>query len=163
MRNDLSITFRNSRKRFVKCADCGSQTLPQNASKVRPWTAAASLYIAECVNDGALCFDCANARRRSLCLPLEKEVTQTNCLSSTCERTLKKVRINSREFTWEISTLESLLTRWLEESFPKSLSRDTRNLLVAVNNTVIPASDFGSTPLFDGDEIIIAAGASAGG
>jgi thiamine biosynthesis protein ThiS len=97
-------------------------------------------------------------------LPLEKEVTRTEGPFSTCEPTLKKVRINRREYTWEISTLESLLTKWLDECFPKSFrNMDSRSLLVAVNNTVIPASNFSSMPISDGDEIMIVAGAIAGG
>jgi sulfur carrier protein ThiS len=60
--------------------------------------------------------------------------------------------------------LESLLTKWLDECFPKSFrSKESRLLLVAVNNAVIPASNFSSTPISDGDEITIAAGAVAGG
>jgi hypothetical protein len=53
----------NTRKQFVKCVDCGRQMLPQNASKERPWAAAASMFIGGRVNDGALCFNCANKRR----------------------------------------------------------------------------------------------------
>jgi hypothetical protein len=80
-----------------------------------------------------------------------------------CETTLKRVRINRQEQCWEISTLESLLARWREECSPGSLrDRDSRWLLVAVNKKVI-SQDFGSTPVSDGDEIVIAMGASAGG
>ena len=159
-----STTQRNTRKTFVKCVDCGCQTLPQNASKERPWAAAASLYISGRVNDGALCFNCANRRKGLLGLPLEKEVAQTKGPFPRCEATLKKVRINSRECAWELSTLESLLTKWLDECFPKNFrSKDSRLLLVAVNSTVIPASNFSSTPISAGDEIIIMAGAVAGG
>ncbi len=159
-----SNTLRNTRKQFVKCVDCGCQMLPQNASKERPWAAAASMFISGRLNDGALCFNCANKRRGLLGLPLDKEVTRTVSAASTCEATLKKVRINSREYSWEISTLESLLTKWLDECFPKSFrSKESRLLLVAVNNAVIPASNFSSTPISDGDEITIAAGAVAGG
>jgi thiamine biosynthesis protein ThiS len=74
------------------------------------------------------------------------------------------VRINAQEYSWEVSTLESLLTKWLEECFPKSFrTKDSRLLLVAVNDTVVPASNFSSMPISEGDEITIAAGAVAGG
>ena len=164
MSESSSITLRNMRKHFVKCVDCGCQTLPQYASKERPWAAAASLYISGRVNDGALCFNCANKRRGLLGLPLEKEVTPTEVPASTCQATLKKVRINRREYTWEISTLESLLTKWLDECLPESFrNHDIRSFIVAVNNTVIPASNFSSMPISDGDEIMIVMGMVAGG
>jgi sulfur carrier protein ThiS len=164
MSESPSVTLRNTRKHFVKCVDCGCQTLPQNASKERPWAAAASLYISGRVNDGALCFNCANKRRGLLGLPLEKEVTPTEAPAYTRQATLKKVRINRREYTWELSTLESLLTKWLDECFSKSFrNKDSRSLLVAVNNTVIPASHLSSMPISDGDEITIVAGMIAGG
>ncbi len=160
-----STAKRNTRKHFVKCVDCGCQTLPQNASKEQPWAAAASLYIRGRINDGALCFNCANRRRGLLGLPLEKEVTRTEGAPIfTCEPALKKVRINKREFTWEIGTLESLLTKWLDDCVPKDFkNKDSRSFLVAVNNTVVPATNFSSTPISDGDEITIVAGAVAGG
>jgi thiamine biosynthesis protein ThiS len=148
----------------VKCVDCGCQTLPQNAPKDRPWAAAASLYITGQINDGALCFTCANKRRGVLGLPLEKEVGHTEGPAFTCEARLKKVRINAQAYSWEVSTLESLLTKWLDERFPKSFrTKDSRFLIVAVNDTVIPASNFSSMPISEGDEITIAAGAVAGG
>ena len=159
-----SSSLRNTRKHFVKCVDCVCQTLPQNASKEQPWAAAASLYISGRVNDGALCFNCANKRRGLLGLPLEKEVTATEGPASTCQATLKKVRINTRECSWEVSTLESLLTKWCDECFPKNFKdKDMRLYIVAVNNNVIPASNFNSMPISDGDEIIIVVGAIAGG
>lgn len=164
MSESPSNTLRNTRKQFVKCVDCGCQMLPQNASRERPWAAAASLYISRRVNDGALCFNCANKRRAVLRLALEKDLSRTERFASTCDATLKKVHINTREYCWEISTLESLLTKWLDECFPKTFrSKDSRLLLVAVNKTVIPASDFRSMPIVEGDEITIAAGAVAGG
>lgn len=164
MSESPSSTLRNTRKHFVKCVDCGCQTLPQNASKERPWAAAASLYISGHLNEGALCFMCANTRRGLLGLPLENEVTHTESLAFTCDATLKKVRINAQEYSWEVSTLESLLTKWLDECFPKSFrSKDSRLLIVAVNDTVIPASNFSSMPISEGDEITIVAGAVAGG
>jgi thiamine biosynthesis protein ThiS len=98
-------------------------------------------------------------------LPLEKEAALTEVPPVPCEPALKKVRINSREYTWEISTLDSLLTKWLDERFPKSSgNNDSRKLLiVAVNDTVVPASNFSSMPISDGDEISIVVGALAGG
>jgi thiamine biosynthesis protein ThiS len=92
-------------------------------------------------------------------LPLEKEVTRTEGPFFTCEPALKKVRINSLEYAWEISTLESLLAKWLDECFPKSFrNKNSRLLHVAVNDTVIPASNFSSMPVSDGDEIKIVVG-----
>jgi thiamine biosynthesis protein ThiS len=159
-----SSTLRNTRKHFVKCVDCDCQTLPQNASKERPWAAAASLYISGLVNDGALCFNCANKRRGLLGLPLEKGVTRSEGPASTCESTLKKVRINTREYSWEISTLESLLTKWRDECLAKSfMRREIKYLIVAVNNEMIPANDFSSMPISDGDTICIVVGAVSGG
>lgn len=164
MSESPSITLRNTRKHFVKCVDCGCQTLPQNASKERPWTAAASLYIRGRANDGALCFNCANKRRGLLGLPLEKEPTRTEVPAPKCEATLKKVRINTQEYSWEISTLASLLTKWRDECSPKFFrNNDIRLFIVAVNDNVIPASNFSSMPISDGDEIMIVAGMVAGG
>jgi thiamine biosynthesis protein ThiS len=164
MSESPSSTLRNKRKHFVKCVDCGCQTLPQNASKERPWAAAASLYMSGHFNDGALCFNCANKRRGVLGLALEREDTHTEGPAFTCDATLKKVRINAQEYSWEVGTLESLLMKWLDECFPKNFrSKDSRLLLVAVNGTVIPASHFSSMPISEGDEITIVAGAVAGG
>jgi sulfur carrier protein ThiS len=143
--------------------DCGCQTLPQNASKECPWTAAASLYISGDVNDGALCFNCANKRRETLGLPLEKEHGEVVSPAPVCETKLKKVRINTREYSWKVSTLESLLTKWRDECLDSFKNMEIKLWLVAVNDEIIPATSFGSMPISDGDTIFIAVGAVAGG
>lgn len=153
-----SSTVRNTGKHFVKCVDCRCQTLPQNAS---PWTAASTLYISGRVNDGALCFNCANKRRGALGLPL---VETSESARPVCEATLKRVRINQREYSWEVSTLDSLLTKWRDESLSKTFKkRDIANFVVCVNKKLIIAPKFSSVTISDGDEIMIAAGAVGGG
>jgi hypothetical protein len=48
--------------------------------------------------------------------------------------------------------------------FPKGFkNKDHRLLFVAVNNNVSRVNDFSSTPISDGDEIMIVVGAIAGG
>ena len=158
-----SSLLRNTRKHFVKCVDCGCQTLPQNASKERPWTATASLYVSGAVNDGALCFNCANKRRETLGLPVEKEAGERVRASPACETKLKKVRINTREYSCNASTLESLLTKWRDECIRSFKNREIKFWLVAVNDEIIPATSFSSMPICDGDTIFIAMGAVAGG
>jgi molybdopterin converting factor small subunit len=159
-----SSTLRNARKHYLKCVDCGCQTLPRNTSDERPWAAAALLRISGRINDGPLCFNCANKRRELLRLPLEREVSVPVGAASTCQARQRNVRINSRECSWEIGTLESLVTKWCDECFPKGFkNKDPRSLLVAVNNNVIRVNDFSSTPISDGDEITIVVGAIAGG
>ena len=159
-----SSTSPNTRKQFLRCADCGCQTLSQNVSQERPWAAAASLYVSGRVNDGALCFDCANNRRAWLGLPPAREPARTEGQAPACEARVKKVRINTQEYSWEIGTLESLLTKWRDGYSPKSLrNRDIKLLLAAVNDVVIPARKFGSVPIFEGDAVTIVAGAIAGG
>ena len=70
----------------------------------------------------------------------------------------------SRECCWEVGSLESLVAKWCDECFPKAFqNKDPRLLLVAVNDSVIRASDFWSTPISNGDEITIVVGAMAGG
>jgi len=97
-------------------------------------------------------------------LPLEKEVTRSESPAPKCEATLKKVRIDTQEYNWEISTLESLLRKWRDECSPESFrNQDIRFFLVAVNDTVIPAGSFRSMLISDGDEITIVRGAIAGG
>jgi thiamine biosynthesis protein ThiS len=97
-------------------------------------------------------------------LPLEKEPTRTEVPAPKCEATLKKVRINTQEYSWEISTLASLLTKWRDECSPEFFgNNDIRLFIVAVNDNVIPASNFSSMPISDGDEIMIVAGLIAGG
>ena len=162
-----STSLRNQRKQFLKCVDCGRQTLPQNASNERPWTAAASVYISGHVNDGALCFDCANKRRGLLGLPLEKE-QDSGTSKAECARaglrpgsppSPKKIRINKQEYTWDVSTLDSLIAKWGEQQFyDKYKHLDATWSLVIVNNRSIPAVDFSSVPVSHGDEIFIVLG-----
>jgi thiamine biosynthesis protein ThiS len=158
-------SFRNTRKHFVKCVDCGCQTLPQNASKERPWSAAASLYVASRVNDGALCFSCANKRRALLGLPAEqdngdlKSECELPVLAPANESTLKTIRVNEREYTWNVTTLESLIEKWKDQYFYDEHKKvDSRWWRVVVNDEVIPADDFSSVPISDGDEISIVLG-----
>lgn len=162
-----STSLRNQRKQFVKCIDCGCQTLPQNASKERAWAAAASLYLSGRINDGALCFECANKRRGLLGLALEKEPDSgTSKARSGCAdlptgtlATPKKIRVNKQDYSWHVSTLDSVIAKWKEQQFYdiyKGL--DARWSLVIVNNRPIPAIDFTSVPVSDGDEIFIVLG-----
>ena len=157
-------TLRNTRKHFVKCVDCGCQTLPQNASKERPWAAAASLYISGAVNDGALCFHCAEKRREILGVPVEKEYGEVVRPIPVFETKPKKVCINTHEYSWEISTLESLLAKWRDDCLGSNFkNKEIKSWLVAVNNEIIPATLFSSMPISNGDTIFIAMGAVAGG
>jgi sulfur carrier protein ThiS len=97
-------------------------------------------------------------------LPLEEKPSRTDSPAPKCEAPLKKVRINTQEYTWGISTLESLLRKWRDACSPESFrNQDIRFLLVAVNDMVIPARSFSSMPISDGDEITIVRGAIAGG
>lgn len=158
-------SFRNTRKQFVKCVDCGCQTLPQNASKERPWSAAASLYVSGRVSDGALCFSCANNRRVLLGRPLEQD---NGDLKSDCERpvlaaanesTCKRIRINDRGYEWKVTSLESLIEEWKHQSFYDEYEElDSRWWRVFVNHRCIPAEHFASVAISDGDEISIVMG-----
>jgi hypothetical protein len=141
--------------------------LPQNASKERPWAAAATLHITGRVNDGALCFKCANKRRELLGLPVEKEPNGDTRKSEWGRAEFapisavipKKIRINNREYTWDVSTLDSLIVKWKEEElYEQSRTLDPRWWLVVINNIPIPAIDFSSVPISDGDEIFIVMG-----
>jgi hypothetical protein len=162
-----SDSLRNQRKHFVKCVDCGCQTLPQNASKERPWAAAASLYISGRVNDGALCFNCANKRRELLGLPVQND-PDSDTPTGECRRadfapasaaTPKKIRINKREYAWDVNTLDSLIVKWTEQQFYKECTNpDARWWLVVINNKSVPAGDFGLVQISDGDEISIVLG-----
>ena len=97
-------------------------------------------------------------------MPLEQEVTRTEGPAPTCESTLKKVRINTQEYSWKIGTLESLLTKWRDECILERFrNKDIRSFIVAINDKVIPASSFSSMPISNGDEITIVAGLIAGG
>jgi hypothetical protein len=143
--------------------DCGCQTLPQNATKEHAWTAAASLYIRGRANDGALCFTCANKRRETLGLSWEQHIKPPSP-APECHATLKHVCINTREYSWTVSTLECLLTKWHDECLTShSKNREIKFWIVAVNNEIIPATGFSWMPISDGDSIFIAMGAVAGG
>ena len=158
-------SFRNPRKHFLKCVDCGRQTLPQNASRERPWSAGASLHVAGRVNDGALCFQCANKRRALLGLPVEQN---DGDLKSDCRRpvlgsanasTPKTIRINDREYTWKVTTLEALIGEWQRQYFYEEYKPlDSRWWRVLVNQRCVPADDFASVAICDGDDISIVMG-----
>lgn len=157
-------SFRNPRKHFLKCVDCGRQTLPQNASKER-WGAASSLYISGHLNDGALCFQCGNRRRALLGLPAEQDSDETltsydrPVLAPANETLLKKVRVNEQEYSWNVRTLGSLIDKWKDQFFYAEYKKvDTRWWRVVVNHRCIPAQDFSWVPISDGDEISIVMG-----
>jgi sulfur carrier protein ThiS len=153
-----SSTLRNTRKHFVKCVDCHCHTLPQNASA---WTAASTLYLSGRVNDGALCGNCANKRREALGLPVVGESSRP---APACDPKMKTVRVNRREYTWEVSTLESVLAKWRDEyPNPRVKKMELARFVVTVNTKLILAADFSSTTISDGDEIVVSAGAVAGG
>lgn len=162
-----STSLRNQRKHFVKCVDCGCQTLPQNAPREQPWAAAATLYISGRINDGALCFRCANKRRELLGLPAEKEPDSGTPkdegghaeFAPASAATPKKIRINKREYTWDVSTLDSLIVKWSEQQFYENHKNlDASWSLVLINGRRIPTIDFSSVPISDGDEIFIVLG-----
>ena len=158
-------SFRNPRKHFVKCVDCGCQTLPQNASGERPWSAAASLHVAGKVNDGALCSLCANKRTRLLGLPVEKNDGDLKSdrggpvSTSTSDSLAKTIRINDRAYTWNITTLQALIEEWKRQYFYDAYKQlDGRWWRVLVNQRWIPADDFASVAICDGDDISIVMG-----
>ncbi len=167
MSESPSTSLRNPRKHFLRCVDCSCQTLPQNAAKEWPWAAAATLYISGRVNDGSLCFKCANKRKELLGLPAEKG-PDSDTLKRECGRvefapasagTPKKIRINKREYIWDVSTLDSLIMKWREQQFyEKYKDLDASWSLVVINNKSIPAIAFSSVPISDGDEISIVLG-----
>ena len=159
------ISFRNTRKHFLKCADCDCQTLPQNASIERPWSAAASLSVASRVNEGVLCFTCSNKRRALLGLPLEQnkrdlKADYTRPVPAPAkDSTLKAIRVNEQECTWDVTTLQSLIEKWKEQYFYDEHKKvDSRWWRVVVNDVVISADDFSSVPICDGDEISVVLG-----
>ena len=154
-----SSTLRNTRKHFVKCVDCRTQTLPQNAAN---WTASGALHISGRVNDGVLCRKCANKRREALGLPVEH--SQSTEATPVCAPTMKRVTINRRECVWEIDNLESLLTKWRSEyPNPTFQKRALDRFVVAINDELVRTKDFSSVPISDGDTIIITVGGVAGG
>lgn len=162
-----STWLRNQRKHFVKCADCGCQTLPQNAATERPWTAAAMLHITGRGNDGALCFTCANKRREMIGLPEERETDSGAAKGKGDDRvfadasaaTAKKICINRQEYTWTVDTVESLLLKWREQqSYEMYKNMDVSWALVVLNNRLIPAVNLSSVAISDGDDILIVPG-----
>lgn len=151
----------NERKRFVKCVDCGCQTLPRSARTAGQWAAAAALYTNGRVNEGALCPQCANRRR--LALGLDAVKAPCNRMAEGCAPTAtampKRVTINKQEYAWELTTLDSLIVKWKEQH----LDEKYRNLdpswwLVVVNDQAIAAGDFASVPISDGDAVSIVLG-----
>ena len=158
-------SFRNTRKHFVKCVDCGHQTLPPHASEGRPWSAAATLHIRGRVNDGALCFNCANRRRALLGRSVERDRTDSTSgvqplvPAHTNESTLKTIRVNKQGYRWNVTSLESLIEKWKEQYFYEEHKKvESRWWRVVVNDAVISAKDFSSVPISDGDEISIVLG-----
>lgn len=158
-------SFRNPRKHFLKCVDCGCQTLPQNASRDRRWSAASSLHVAGRVNDGALCFSCANKRRTLLGLPVEQNDGDLKTdygrpvLVPANDTTTKTIRINDREYVWHVTTLEALIEEWKHQHFYDEYKQlDSRWWRVLVNQSCVPADDFASVAICDGDDISIVMG-----
>jgi hypothetical protein len=71
----------------------------------------------------------------------------------------KKIRINKQEYTWDVSTLDSLVAKWRErQCYEQHKTPDASWSLVVINNRTIPAIDFSSVPISDGDEIFIVLG-----
>ena len=161
-----STLLRNQRKHYVKCVDCGCQTLPQNAPREQPWAAAAALYMGGRINDGALCSGCATKRRELLGLPGDdgrdcgtpKDKGGRAAFVPASAATPRRIRINKREYTWDVSTLEALILRWREQFYEDHQNLDAGWWLVTMNDRRIPASDFRSVPISDGDEIFIVLG-----
>jgi hypothetical protein len=126
--------------------------------------AAASLYINGHLNDGALCFQCGNKRRELLGLRAEQDGDETltsydrPVLAPANETLLKKVRVNEQEYSWNVRTLGSLNDKWKDQFFYAEYKKvDTRWWRV-VSHRCIPAQDFSSVPISDGDEISIVMG-----
>jgi sulfur carrier protein ThiS len=113
------------------------------------------------LNDGPLCFPCANRRREALGLAIHEDPRSpvARGFAPAATATAKKVTINSQEYTWELSTLASLIEKWkarqLDDRFGKA---NAGWWLVVVNDGSIPAADFGSVLISDGDEISIVLG-----
>ncbi len=165
MRERLPTCFRNTRKHFVKCVDCGCQALPQNASRERPWSAAASLHILSRVNDGALCFTCANKRKALLGFPVgqdngaPKNESEPSVAGAEKEPRLKTIRINQQEYRWNVSTFESLINNWKDLClYGEHKDVDSRWWRVVVNGEVISADQFDRVAVSDGDKISIILG-----
>jgi hypothetical protein len=152
----------------VKCVDCGTQTLPQNASGERSWTLAAALRIDGRINDGVLCFECGNKRKVLLGVPVPQD--ESKVVKGKCDRPVpagpietarRRFRINKREHVWEVSTLESLMVKWKDhyaDDEYKDREMDLRKWIIRLNDRQVLPEEFGSLPVSDGDEISILAG-----
>jgi sulfur carrier protein ThiS len=152
----------------VSCVDCGTRTLPQNARKDRPWTTAAALRIGDRANVGALCFECGNKRRALLGFPLEQcggeSVTDQRPFPAPVgpiKTARKTVRINKQSYSWDISSLESLIVKWNDyvcyDEY-KGRGIDFKKWVVRVNDRQIPSNEFSQHPVADGDVIAIMPG-----
>jgi hypothetical protein len=101
-----------------------------------------------------------------LALPLEKETGSDSAKGTGDGRefapasaaTPKKICINKREYTWDISNLDSLIVKWREQFYEDYKNLDASWSLVLINGRRIPAIDFSSVPISDGDEIFIVLG-----
>jgi len=163
-----STSIRNTRKHYVKCVDCGTQTLPQNASGERSWTLAAALRIDGRINDGALCFECGNKRKVLLGVPVPQDESKVvkgkfdrPAPAGPIQATLKKIRVNKREHAWEVSTIHSLLLKWKDHyayDEYKNRELDLKKWVVLVNAKQISPDEYSSLPVGDGDEICILSG-----
>ena len=128
--------------------------------------AASSLYVANRVNDGVVCFSCANKRRALLGLPVEQHEgdLKTECESPVLappanESKLKTIRVNEQEYTWNVTVLESLIEKWKDQYlYDEHKKIDSRWWRVVVNGTVISGDKFSSLPICDGDEVSIVLG-----
>jgi len=129
---------------------------------------AAALRLPGRINDGALCFECGNKRRALLGLPVEQDDREV--LKGKCDRPVpagpieaaqRKVCINKREHTWEVSTLYSLIAKWKDHyayDEYKNRDMDLRKWVVLVNDRQISPEEFSSLPVVDGDKISIMSG-----
>ncbi|MGB8768326.1 MAG: MoaD/ThiS family protein, partial [Candidatus Korobacteraceae bacterium] len=80
-------------------------------------------------------------------------------LASSNESTLKTIRVNQWEYTWNVTTLESVIEKWKDQYFYDEYKKaDSRWWRVAVNDRVIPADAFSSVLISDGDQISIVIG-----
>jgi sulfur carrier protein ThiS len=73
--------------------------------------------------------------------------------------TAKKITVNNQQYTWELTTLDSLIMKWKEHLLDdKFRSLDASWWLVVVNGRPVPAARCSSVPVSDGDEISIILG-----
>jgi sulfur carrier protein ThiS len=113
------------------------------------------------LNEGALCFQCANRRREALGLAVDEAPRSHIATRSApaATSTAKKVTVNNQKYTWELTTLDSLIVKWKERQLDEKFrTLDASWWLVVVNDRSIPAADFSSVPISDGDEISIVLG-----